>query len=458
MRNLTEGKPGKLILQFAAPMLIGNVFQQLYNVADSIIVGKFLGKEALAAVGSSFPLIFMLVSFIIGIATGTTIIIAQYFGARNIEKVKRSIDTLNIVLLAASVLVTAFGIAFSVPIFRLIRLPEEVISGASLYMNMYLTGTFFFFGFNGVSAVLRGLGDSKTPLYFLIISTIANIFLDLLFIVVFKWGIAGAAWATVISQGGALVTLIFYLNRTHQLVRITWRKPVWDKEIFVQSIRIGLPTGFQQTFVSLGMLALLRIVNDYGTATIAAYSVASRIDGLASLPAMNFGAALSTYTGQNIGANKIKRVREGLVATLNISSLVAVSTSILILIFRHELMALFSSNHEVIDTGARYLLIVSGFYVTFSSMFVIGGVMRGAGDTLIPMFITLFSLWIVRIPFAWILSHRIGEDGIWWAIPIAWFIGMALSYIYYRLGRWKNKAVIKQPANTTMTEEPNAIK
>ncbi len=443
MHDLTTGRPAGLILRFPTPMLLGNVFQQLYNVTDSIIVGRFLGKEALAAVGASFPLIFMLVSFIIGIASGSTIIIAQYFGAKDMAKVRRSMDTMYIFLFFASLLVGILGIAFSEPIFRLIRLPEEVIPQAALYMQVYFTGILFFFGFNGTSAVLRGLGDSKTPLYFLIISTLTNIVFDLLFVVVFKWGIAGAAMATVLSQAGAFVTLVIYLNKKHPLINLSWRKLAWDREVFRESIRIGVPTGFQQTFVSLGMLALLRIVNDFGTDTVAAYSVAGRIDGLASLPAMNFGQALSTYTGQNIGARKINRVGEGLRATLRMSSVVAVVTSLIIMIFREPLMTLFTSDPEVIQIGARYLLIVGGFYVLFSSMFVIGGVMRGAGDTIVPMFITLLSLWLFRIPLAAILSRSIGVDGIWWAIPIAWFMGMTLSFLYYRTGKWKTKTVVK---------------
>lgn len=443
MHDLTTGRPAGLILRFATPMLLGNVFQQLYNVTDSIIVGRFLGKEALAAVGASFPLIFMLVSFIIGIASGSTIIIAQYFGAKDMAKVRRSIDTMYIFLFFASLLVGILGIAFSEPVFRLIRLPEEVIPQAALYMQVYFTGILFFFGFNGTSAVLRGLGDSKTPLYFLIISTLTNIVFDLLFVVVFRWGIAGAAMATVLSQAGAFITLVIYLNKKHPLINLSWRKLAWDREVFRESIRIGVPTGFQQTFVSLGMLALLRIVNDFGTDTVAAYSVAGRIDGLASLPAMNFGQALSTYTGQNIGARKISRVGEGLRATLRMSSMVAVVTSLIIMIFREPLMTLFTSDPEVIQIGARYLLIVGGFYVLFSSMFVIGGVMRSAGDTIVPMFITLLSLWLFRIPLAAILSRSIGVDGIWWAIPIAWFMGMTLSFLYYRTGKWKTKTVVK---------------
>ncbi|MBV2246783.1 MAG: MATE family efflux transporter [Lentimicrobium sp.] len=444
MHDLTTGNPGKLIFRFATPMLLGNVFQQLYTLTDSVIVGKFLGKEALAAVGAAFPLTFSLISLIIGVASGTTVVIAQYFGAREENQVIRAIDTMYIFIFWASIVMGAMGIMFSESIFKLIHLPEDVLPFATTYMRIYFGGIMLFFGFSGTSAILRGLGDSKTPLYFLIISTVTNILFDLLFIVVFKWGIAGAAWATLLSQGGAFITLTLYLNSKHPIINLSFRKYIWDKAIFRQSLRIGLPTGFQQTFVSLGMLAVLRIVNDFGTNTVAAYSVATRIDGLASLPAMNFGQALSTYTGQNIGARQPGRVKLGLKATLSMSALTAVVTSVVIMLFRNPLMHLFTNDIAVIKIGAHYLMIISGFYLIFSSMFVVGGVMRGAGDTIIPMFITLFSLWIVRIPLAAVMSATIGVDGIWWSVPIAWTSGLLLSYLYYRTGRWKTKGVIKQ--------------
>jgi putative MATE family efflux protein len=207
---------------------------------------------------------------------------------------------------------------------------------------------------------------------------------------------------------------------------------------------IGLPTGLQQTFVSMGMLAVTRIVNGFGTDVIAAYSVAMRLDSLAGMPAMNFGAALSTFVGQNLGANKPGRVKQGFKATFLMSGALALLTSLFIIIFREQLMHLFTDDAAVIAIGAEYLVIVSSFYVFFSTMFVIGGVMRGAGDTLIPMFITLFSLWVIRIPAAWILSRYFGVDGIWWSIPVAWFIGMSLSYLYYLKGNWKTKVVVTQ--------------
>lgn len=441
MKYLTDGKPSRLILQFATPMLIGNVFQQLYNVVDSIIVGNFLGKEALAAVGASFPLLFMLISFVIGIASGSTIIISQYFGAKDIKNVRRAIDTMWVFLFFASILITALGIIFSKAIFKVIRLPEDIMPQALLYFNVYIGGIILFFGFSATSAILRGLGDSKTPLYFLVIATITNIFLDLLFIVVFKWGIAGAAYATIISQGSAFISAIIYLNRTHAVFNLSWRKLEFDLSIFKRSLNIGLPSGFQQTFVSLGMLALFRIVNDFGTDTIAAYSVALRIDSLASLASMNFGAALSTYVGQNLGAKKPERVYAGLIATLKMSSFVSLMVTVVVILFRHQLMGMFTSDPVVIGIGAEYLLIVCSFYVVFSAMFVIGGLLRGAGATLIPMFITLFALWAIRIPSSWWLSRQLGAAGIWWAIPLGWVIGAGFSWIYYLKGDWRKKVV-----------------
>ena len=451
MKDLTEGNSGSLIFKFAIPMLIGNVFQQLYNIVDSIVVGRYVGKEALAAVGASFPLIFMLISFVVGVAMGTTIIISQYFGAKDMKMVKRSIDTMYIFLFFASIFVTILGLAFGGTIFRLIDLPEAVMPQAIAYFNVYLAGMIFFFGFNGISSVLRGLGDSKTPLYFLIIATVMNVCLDLLFVAVFKWGVVGAAWATVISQAGAFFTSVIYLNRTHEIVKLNSLKLVFDKAIFRRSLLIGLPTGLQQTFVSMGMLAITRIVNGFGTDVIAAYSAAGRLDLLAGMPAMNFGAALSTFVGQNLGANLPERVKQGFKATLVMSGALALVTSLFVIVFRQPLMHLFTDDTAVIAIGAQYLLIVSSFYIFFSSMFVIGGVMRGAGATIVPMFITLFALWVIRIPAAWILSRYFGVDGIWWSIPVAWFIGMSLSYLYYVKGNWKTKIAVKP--RTFVTEE-----
>ena len=358
MRDLSVGKESKLIFRFAMPMLLGNVFQQLYNIVDSIIIGNYLGKEALGAVGASFPLIFALMSFIIGIATGSTIVIAQYFGSKDLKNVKKAIDTLYIFMFFASIIISIIGIIFSKEIFRLIDLPESIIPQAVQYFNIFISGAILFFGFNGTSAILRGLGDSVTPLIFLIISTIINILLDLLFVIVLKWGISGVAIATIISQGFAFISVILYLNKYHKLIKFSFLKLKFDKNIFRKSLRIGLPAGFQNTFVALGMLALFRIVNMFGTDTIAAYSVAMRINSFVVMPAMNFANALSVFVGQNLGANKPKRVNNGLKATLFMTSVISVSVTIIAISFGRYIMGAFISDINLIEIGYLYIIIV----------------------------------------------------------------------------------------------------
>lgn len=465
MKDLTQGSEGRNIFRFAVPMLVGHMFQQLYTFVDQIIVGRFLGKEALASVGASFPVIFTLIALIIGIATGGSIVISQFFGAKNFTKVKRTIDTIFIIMGISAVLMTVVGITFSEQIFRLMKLPEELMPTANAYFTIYVSGLVVFFGYNGVASVLRGLGDSVTPLYFLILATFLNIGLDLLFIIKLGWGIEGAALATIIAQGTAFIVAVFYLNSNHDLIKFNIREFSFDYEIFKQSLRIGLPTGLQHTFVALGMMALMGIVNGFGTDVVAAYTAAGRLDNLAIIPSMVFALALSTFVGQNIGAGKIDRVRRGLSRTLLMASAVAVGITVLIIIFKYPLMGLFTQDQAVINIGGEYLTIVTAFYLLFTGMFVFSGVMRGAGDTIVPMFLTLFSLWIIRIPTAVFLSQEtieifgltikgmgMGESGIWWSIPAGWGIGMILTIIYYKTGKWKTKTVIKasiEPATVT---------
>jgi putative MATE family efflux protein len=444
MKDFTTGRIGLSIFKFAVPMLIGQMFQQLYTFVDQIIVGNFLGKEALAAVGASFPIIFTLIALVIGIASGGTIVISQFFGAKDFRMVKRAIDTVFIMLFVAAIILTAAGYPFIEQIFRLIQLPEELMDQGVAYLSVYIGGLILFFGYNGVAAILRGLGDSITPLYFLILATVLNIGLDLLFIVVWGWGVEGAAWATLIAQGIAFLAAAIYLDKYHELINFNIRNFAFDRKVFRESMRIGLPTGLQHTFVSLGMMALMGIVNTFGTNVTAAYTAAGRLDSLAVIPAMVFAQALATYVGQNMGAGKIERVNRGLWTTFFMSSAVSAVMTAIVIIFKYPLMGWFTEDTTVINIGGDYLIIVTSFYLIFTSMFIFGSVMRGAGDTLIPMFITLFALWFVRIPVAFALSREYGETGIWWSIPAGWTVGLVLTLIYYRMGRWKSRVVVKK--------------
>jgi putative MATE family efflux protein len=458
MRDLTVGNEARKILGFALPLLIGSVFQQLYNVVDSIIVGRVIGKEALAAIGNAFPIMFTLIALIIGVAFGGTIVISQYFGAKDYDKVRRAIGTIYLLMFSMAIVLSVLGLVFLDGILSLVDIPPDVLPMATSYIRIIIAGIIVFFGFNGTSAILRGLGDSRTPMVFIIISTFFNIALDILFVLKMGMGIEGAAYATIISQGGAFLTAVIYLNKKHELISIRFKDFVFDREIFLQSIRIGLPTGFQQTFVALGMMALLKIVNQFGTNVIAAYSVAGRIDSIAIQPAMIFSQALAAFVGQNIGAGKQERVKKGLKATFLLSAGVSILLTFLIISFRVDLIGLFNKDPNVIRIGAQYLVIVSSFYILFSGMFTINGVMRGAGDTLIPMFITLFSLWLVRIPGAWFLSEKMGEVGIWWSVPLGWGAGLLLSHLYYLTGKWKTKSVTRKKNEIEEKEEINSTK
>jgi len=453
MKDLTKGNEAKQIFYFTLPMLIGNIFQQFYNLTDSIIVGRALGKGALAAVGASFPIIFLLVALIIGLTMGNSVIISQYYGAKDMRKVKKAIDTGYVVLLVSSVVITVLGLLFSESILRLLSTPEEIIPQAKIYLDITFAGIFFLFGYNAISAILRGLGDSKTPLYFLMISTLLNAVLAFLFVMVFHWGIAGSAYSTIIAQGLSFICGIAYLNKTHKVFKLNFKKLEFDKEIFIKSMQIGLPSGVQQMLVAGGMMALNKIVNSFGTDALAAYTAAGRLDSFAVIPAMSLSVGISSFVGQNLGAKKPERVRKGYYAALLMGAAVSIATTIAVLCFGRPMISVFNSDANVVNIGTSYLMIVGSFYILFSTMYITTGVLRGAGDTFVPMFFTLFSLWVVRVPLATMLSKQYGTNGIWWSLPIAWAVGLILAQIYYSMGRWKTKVVVKPSVIVPIIEQ-----
>ncbi|HPY97310.1 MAG TPA: MATE family efflux transporter [Candidatus Cloacimonadota bacterium] len=444
MKDLTNGRISTQIFFFSLPMLLGNIFQQLYNVVDSVVVGNFIGKEALAAVGASFPVIFVLTSFFMGISIGISVIISHYYGARDHNNVKRGIDVMLGFSAIAGVIATLAGSFLTRQIFNLLNTPPNIIEDSIGYFKIYSLGMVFFFGYNGISAILRGLGDSKTPLYFLIVSTVLNIILDLTFVVKFGWGVNGVAIATVISQFVSVASMIVYLQLKHPIMKIRIKAFEFDYQIFKKSINIGLPTGIQQTFVSIGGMALLRIVNQFGSDVAASYAVANRLDSFAMMPAMNFSMALSSFVGQNLGARKVERAIKGLYATIALSAIISTFVTIVFWFFGDKLILIFTRDQEVIVPGLAYLRIVGSCYLFFSTMFCFTGFMRGAGDTFVPMIISIFSLWILRIPAAYLLSRPmfgLGPKGIWLGIPVGWFFGLIASFIYFRMGKWKTRSM-----------------
>lgn len=441
--DLTEGRVGPTILRFAGPLLIGNILQQLYNLTDSIIVGRFVGKEALAAVSASFFIYYFVISLVIGIGSGTSVVVSQYFGAKQFEKVQQAFSTFFLFMLLAGLLLSIAGIIFAEPIFRMVQTPEEVIPGAVSYFRIYIGGTFLFVTFNSIISILRGVGESVRPMLFILLSTVLNVLLDLLFIVGFEWGIEGAARATVIAQGIGMCVALYYVNERHPLLSIRKKDLLFNADIFRQELRIGLPSSGQQCAISLGLMALLGIVNSFGTDTLTAYGAAGKIDTIITQAILALSSALATFCGQNIGAGKMQRVRQGVRFALLFNLLFGCSMFLVLYFFGDRLMCAFTSDAEVIRIGHEYLVIIGSCFFVHGGLNVFNGALRGAGDTLFPMLISLFCLWLIRIPLAYCFSEWWGEAGIWWAINTSLGIGLTIAAIYFRLGRWKGKSVFR---------------
>lgn len=437
--DLTEGKVWKVIVRFALPLLVGNLLQQFYNITDSIIVGQFLGKEALAAVSASFFIYYFIISLVIGVGSGTTVVISQLFGAKQYQKVQLAFSSSFIFMLVGGIILSIAGIIFAEPVFRLTNTPEEVIPQAVAYFRIYIGGTFLFVTFNSIISILRGVGESVRPMLFILITTVLNIAFDLLFILVFKWGIEGAARATVVSQGIGMCIALAYVNNTHPLLSIKKQDMLFDWKLFKESLKIGLPTSVQQCAIALGLIALLGIVNSFGTNTLTAYGAAGKIDTIITQAILTLSGALAAFCGQNIGAGRLDRVKKGVQFTMYTNIALGLLTFAAVYLFGNEMMRIFTKDIDVVAIGKEYLLIIGGFFIVHGALNVYNGALRGAGDTLFPMITSLVCLWLIRIPLAYYLSSWLGRNGIWWAIGISITIGLIVTFVYYKIGFWKRR-------------------
>ncbi|MBY2112172.1 MATE family efflux transporter [Clostridioides difficile] len=429
------------------PMLIGSLFQQLYNTADSIIVGRFIGKEAMAAVSGANPIMFLLVAALMGVSLGFSILVSQFYGSGDLKKVKATIDTTYILLFIGSILISILGIVFGGPMLKLMNTPESVFAQSKLYLTIIFSGILFSAGYNSVSAILRGLGDSVTPLYFLIIATILNIVLDLTFIVVLRMGVEGVALATIMAQAVSFIISIIYLNKKHEVLKFKIKGIVYDNKIFKDGLRLGLPSGVQQMLFSIGNMALQFLVNSYGTSAMAAFGAGLRIENFISLPIMNLGSAVSTFVAQNIGAGENERVKKGIRESIKMTLVLAVTVIALILLFRENLIALFNTDKDVIKIGSSYLFIIGPFFLFIGTSFVLSSAMKGAGDSMFALISSIVSLWLGRLPASYMLSKFFGTDGIWMGIPFGWTLGLIVTVIYYKKGHWKTKAIVNHRIN-----------
>lgn len=442
-RDLTIGSiPGHLVA-FSLPLLLGNVLQALYNTVDSIWVGQFVGAAALGAVSASFPIIMFLVALLMGVSMASTVLVSQFAGARQYNMVRKTIANSLTLAALGSAVVTVVGFALSERMLALLNVPLEIRPMALSYLKVHFLGTLFMTGYIFVSAILQGLGDSKTPVKFLALAVVLNLVLDPFFIVGIgplpPLGVAGAAIATVISHAVSFILAIWYLGRDGKLLDLRGFRLRLDKELTRKTLVVGLPSGVQQTIVSLGIMAMSSIVNSFGTAVVAAFGAASRLDQFAMMPAQSLALATSTVAGQNIGARKYGRVKQVLIWACLIAASIALAVTGIAQFTPRILMRLFTSDEEVLRLGAEYLRIVSIGYVAFSLMFIFNSLVRGAGDTVPGMFFSALNLWVVRVPLArWLSSMpQLGSRGIWIATAVSSYVGATISVIYYATGRWK---------------------
>jgi len=442
-RDMTTGNPIKLILQFSVPMLIGNLFQQFYNMVDSIVVGKFVSKDALAAVGATSSSIFLIISMTFGLAMGISIVVSQYFGAGDYEKVRKSIASAVYILFVSAIVMGMIGFFASRPLLELLDTPMDVIDQSEIYMKICFIGIFGVVSYNGIAAILRALGDSITPLIFLIVASLLNVVLDLLFVICFHWDVPGVAIATIISQIVSGVGCIIYAMRKVELIRIPFKELKPDREILLKCIRLGLPVAMQNSFVSVSMMALQFVVNGFQSTVMAAYTVVNRIEQLVIQPAASLGAALASYTGQNIGARKIERVKRGLRSAVLLILVFSIIMFPVMYFGGEYIMRLFTKKEDidVVRYGVEGIRITSMFYSCVGLIFITRNFLSGAGDIKITMVMGLIEV-VVRVVVSMYLSKIIGFHGIFWASAINWFATAAFGCFRVLTGKWKNKSII----------------
>lgn len=444
--DFTQGSIPKHLLIFSWPLFAGNILQALYNIVDSVWVGHYVGPHGLGAVSVSFPIMFALIALVMGVTMATTTLVSQYQGARRPDMVQRVSANSMLLLIYLGIIIGVIGVIVGRPLLELINTPVEILDMAAGYLKIFFLGMPLMFIYNVAGAILRGLGDSRTPLRYLVYATIINIVLDPLFIIgvgpIPAMGVAGAAWATVIAQGVSAILLVRYLVRAGLARFGTWRL---DIELAKTTFRIGIPAGVQQTLVSLSIVAVSSLVNRYGPEVVAGFGAASRIEQFAFLPAMSVGLAVSALVGQNLGAGRQDRVGQIVWWSSALGGGITGLVAVVVYLLPETLLSLFTTDPTVLMHGGEYLRILAIAYVPFALMFTLGGVMRGAGDTTATMLITLASLWFVRVPLAWYLSGPVGMGipGVWWALVISPVSGSLMNYLYYRTNRWMKKVVVK---------------
>ena len=443
--DMTGGAPWKRIMEFTVPMLIGNLAQQLYNTADSIVVGHYIGDNALAAVGSAGPILNLLLALFVGVATGAGIVISQNYGAGRRDKLSESVGNCITLAAIASAVTTVIGLLLTTPMLRMLDTPESILSWSAGYLHIIFWGVAGGAFYNILSGILRGLGDSVSALLFLLVATGLNIALDIWFVAGFRMGVAGVALATVLAQGISAVLCLLKLLRMQDVFDLTWDSLRLRRDSALRIVRIGVPSGITQAILSVAMLVVQSLTNSMGETVIACNVIIMRVDGFAMMPNMSFGQAMSVYAGQNVGARKIDRVHEGLKQGAAIAVGCACAITFCLLLFGRYMFALFTDTQELIDLAMRMMQILAFGYIAIAVSQVLGGVMRGAGDTVTPMWISLFTTICLRVPLAYCLAWFTRceawpngrPEALFFSLLIPWVLGAVISSVAYRRGGWR---------------------
>ena len=436
-KDLTVGKPESVLWKFCLPLFASIIFQQLYNIADSLVAGKFIGENALAAVGNSYEITLIFIAFAFGCNIGCSVIVSQFFGAKDYKNMKTSVYTAMISTAVLCAVLMLFGVLFCGNLLKLIKTPSAILNDSKLYLDIYIYGLPFMFFYNMATGIFSALGDSKTPFIFLAVSSVTNIFVDIIFVKAFNMGIAGVAWATFICQviSAVLAVIVVFLRLSK--IKVLQRCPVFSFIILVKLLKIAIPSILQQSFISIGNIIIQSVINEFGAGTIAGYSAAVKLNNLVITSFTTLANGISNFTAQNLGAGKSERIRDGFKAGLKMVWIISIPLVLLYFFAGKQLLYLFLDNptNTAIHTGIMFLCILSPFYFVVSTKLVADGILRGAG-LMSRFMITTFTDLILRVVLAIILSKQFGSTGIWCAWPIGWSIATTLSVIFYKKAKF----------------------
>ncbi len=444
-KDLTEGNIRSLIWKFTLPLLGSMLFQQLYNIADSLVAGKFLGPDALAAVGNSYEITLIFIAFAFGSNMGSSVVVSQYFGAGKRREMKSAITTTFIAAAALSITLTVLGLAFTDMLLEAINTPPELMGMSAEYLDIYIYGIIFLFFYNIATGIFTAMGDSKTPFVFLALSSTANIGVDILFVTAFGMGVEGVAWATFLCQGvSSILATGALIIRLRRIGEAEEKAPLFSWRILRQIVIIAIPSILQQSFISVGNILIQSVVNSFGASVMAGYAAAIKLNNMVITSITTVGNGISSFSAQNFGAGKLDRVRRGWKEGIILSLAFSVTASLLFVFLGRYILLLFMNNDaaDALEEGMRFLRIVSPFYALITFKLITDGVLRGAGD-MKPFMISTFSDLILRVTLAFIFSAVFGAVGIWLSWPVGWAVGTVLSLFFYKSGHWAGRSLIK---------------